>query len=239
MVEKIIYQAGNTGTGTVWIRKKESRLPLLGRFLMITSLVLVLLLVAPYVWLEARWRLGQLIQKQPEVVEMSGFAKIIQMSDLQILQPVDSHFSIVIPKIGVNSAVLANVPVNNETEYQAALKTGIAHAQGSYLPGENGSIYLFGHSTNYLWNVSQLNALFYLLKELETGDQVNLFYDGQRYIYEVFAKKVVNAQDVDYLVAQGGKELVILQTCWPPGTTWKRLVILANPGGKDLTRSVI
>lgn len=29
--------------------------------------------------------------------------------------------------------------------------------------------------------------------------------------------------------AQNGEETLILQTCWPPGTTWKRLLVFAKP----------
>ena len=105
----------------------------------------------------------------------------------------------------------------------------MAHASGTYLPGENGSIYIFGHSTNYLWNLTNFQSVFYLLKELEAGDEINIFYQGERYTYQVTEKKNVSPTNLDYLQPTLDKEKVVLQTCWPPGTTWRRLLVLAEP----------
>lgn len=159
-------------------------------------------------------------------------AGLLKVKPVEVLVPADPNFSIVIPKIGANSRVIANVNPANEDEYLGALKTGVAHAAGTAFPGENGHIFMFAHSTDYIWNVGTYNAVFYLLYKLEQGDEVNLFYQGKRHVYRVIAKEIVDPSQVEYLTRKTDKEFLTLQTCWPPGTTLKRLMVFAVPVGK-------
>jgi sortase A len=144
------------------------------------------------------------------------------------IQPINTEFSLIVPKIGINAAVIPAVNPATPGEYLAALEKGIAHASTSYFPDEDGTVYLFSHSTNYDWFVDDLNAVFYLLKNLETGDLIVLFYKGERYTYRLKDKRVVAPTEVSYLVPQSGAKRLILQTCWPPGSTTERLLIFAD-----------
>ncbi len=141
---------------------------------------------------------------------------------------VDANFSIVIPKIDAKSNIIANVEAGNWNEYQEALKKGVAHAKGTYFPGQQNLIYLFSHSTNSDLNMERYNAVFYLLRKLEVGDRVVIFFADKKYIYEVKEKIVTSAEDISWLNRNQGEELV-LQTCDPPGTSFRRLLILAKP----------
>lgn len=143
-------------------------------------------------------------------------------------EPVNRDFSIVVPKIGANAQVMANVDTADYEEYQKALKLGVAHAQGTVLPGEIGNSYYFAHSTLNAWDVPRYNAIFYLLGELEPGDRVVLFYQGNQYDYEVTDKIIAEANDTSWLTAQYNEPTLTLQTCTPPGTTWKRLMVIAH-----------
>lgn len=144
------------------------------------------------------------------------------------IDPVDRDFGIVIPKIGVNARVLASINPTKPEEYTEALKTGIAHASTSFLPDEHGTVYLFSHSTNSDWFVKDLNAIFYLLKNLEPEDKIVIFYKERQYVYQITDKKIVPPSAVSYLVPQKGAQKLILQTCWPPGSTTERLLIFAD-----------
>lgn len=144
----------------------------------------------------------------------------------------NTEFSVYIPKIGAKAAIIANVNPTSETEYKAALTQGVAHAQGSSYPGQNAGTYLFAHSTDGPWNFSRYNAVFYLLNELkpEEKDEVYVFFLNRVYKYRMAEKYTVDANDTSWLTqAKEGPERLILQTCWPPGTTWKRLVVVAYP----------
>jgi len=144
------------------------------------------------------------------------------------ITPVNTSFSLVIPTIGVNAPVVANVDPTKPNDYGAALLQGVAHASTSFTPDEDGTVYLFSHSTNYDWFVKDLNAVFYLLKNLKADDLVVVMYQGTRYTYKIRETKVVSPQDISSLVPVVGQKSLILETCWPPGSVAQRLLVLAD-----------
>ena len=146
----------------------------------------------------------------------------------KILTPPDKDFSIVIPKIGAAAKVIENVNPADPNEYLPALYRGVAHAKGTAFPGQFGNTYIFAHSTDAFYNVGRYNAVFYLLGKLNQGDEIDIYYKGEKIVYKVTDKKVVAAEDVKYLGKLGEWNTLTLQTCYPPGTTLKRLVVIAD-----------
>ncbi len=160
--------------------------------------------------------------------QKKGFlTKTFNFKQVEALVPEDPNFSIVVPKIGANARIISNVDAADENIYLDALNKGVAQVMGTAFPGEGGHIFLFAHSTDYFWNVGTYNAIFYLLNKLGPKDEINLFYKGQRYVYRVIDKKVVDPSQVEYLTRKTNKEFLTLQTCWPAGTTLKRLLVFA------------
>jgi len=164
---------------------------------------------------------------------MSGVQYSIDNIDVWSFQrPINApniNFSIIIPKLNAVSAIVENVDPLNQDEYLNALKKGVAHARGSAFPGSVGNVFLFAHSTDTLINVGRYNAIFFLIGHLTEGDEVDIYYKGRLYKYIVYDKKVVEPTDVEYLgTLTEGEKTLTLQTCYPPGTTFKRLVILAK-----------
>jgi len=161
---------------------------------------------------------------------ISNFADVLAGPKEQILIPPDPNFSIVIPKIGASAKIFANVDPSNPNQFLPILMQGVAHARGTVFPGMKGNIYLFAHSTDNFWDVGRYNAIFYLLKDLKVGDEVVIFFENIRYNYIVTNTKIVDPSDVSYIV--NGRyqtdETLILQTCWPPGTTLQRLLVFAK-----------
>lgn len=140
--------------------------------------------------------------------------------------PVNNEFFLEIPKINLTSIIIPNVDTSNEAQYLEKLKVGIAHAKGSYLPGDNGPIVLFSHSTDTLAHIVQYNARFYGLKDLQIGDPATIHFKGKIYTYTVIEKRIINPQDMDTIRNSGSK--LIMTTCWPPGTDWQRLAVFLN-----------
>lgn len=210
-------------------------LGLTGQGLIVASIVLLLMTVGPIIRLQAGewWRQSrtQITGKaaEPEIKE----SLLDTVRKPEEIPPEEKQFQLLIPKIGVNTKVFANIDAGNEKIYEVALKKGVAHAIGSGLPGEanitNKSVYIFGHSTNNAWNIERYNALFYNLKDLKPGDEIIVWFWGKEYRYKVESVKKTDPLDLTYLQPQTDKEQLILQTCWPPGTTWKRLLVIANP----------
>ena len=146
---------------------------------------------------------------------------------------VDTSFSIEIPKIKVQSPVIAFVDPFNEKEYRVALEKGVAHAKGTAIPGEKGTSFLFAHSSDYPWRLSRYNTIFFRLGELNKGDSIIVRKDGKEYRYKVVDKKTVWPNEVSYLVNAQNKDqivktILILQTCVPIGTAFQRLLIFAE-----------
>lgn len=145
--------------------------------------------------------------------------------------PVSTDFGLVVEKINANAKIVENINPSDQKQYLEALKIGVAHAKGTALPGQDENIYLFSHSTDAPWNIIRYNAIFYLLRELNPGDRIIIFYKDRRYDYIVFDKKVVSPSDISYLTADYSEEILTLQTCDPPGTLLYRLIVRAKPAG--------
>ena len=148
------------------------------------------------------------------------------------ITPIDEAFGIVIPKLGANARIIPNIDPYDSAVYQKALTQGVAHATGTVFPGSVGNVFLFSHSSVNFYEANRYNSIFYLLYKLEIGDEINLYYKGEKFVYRVTEKKTVNPKDVSYLTGQTTKKVVTLMTCWPPGTTTKRLLVIAELTGQ-------
>lgn len=151
-----------------------------------------------------------------------------QTGDSNIIVPVDEQFGIVIPKIFVNSKVFPDVDPENPAVYQPVLTKGVAHVAGTAFPGKPGNVFIFAHSGQDFFQAERYNAVFYLLTKLEKGDEIDIFYQGQKFQYSVTDKKIVAPEEVQYLDDTPGKNTLTLMTCWPGGTTLKRLIVQAE-----------
>ncbi len=220
-----------------------------GNFFLLFSLFGMLMTFGPAVYLEVIYRantarnisyvVGSLPQKTEDLVGITPapvptgktnlFGSITGGNKVEVISPVSAQFGIVIPKIGANAPIFPNVDASDSNIYLPVLEKGVAHALGSVFPGVTGNVYLYAHSTDSFWNVGRYNAIFYLLKELGNGDEIDVFYNGVRYIYRVVNKIVVDPTEVKWLTDPVSYDQLTLQTCWPPGTTLKRLIVFARP----------
>jgi len=202
-------------------KKTNKIIKIIPNLLIVFSLLLIYLIFAPALNEETSFQARNIYQK---VIKTVGSEK----QQVWDSTPINTEFSIVIPKIYAKSAVIANVDATDPKIFLKQLKKGVAHAQGTALPGDRGNVYLFAHSTDAFYNVGFYNAVFYLIGKLNTGDEVFVYYKGTKYSYVVFDKKVVSANDTKYLGKIDNTNTLTLQTCYPPGTTLKRLVVLAR-----------
>ena len=225
----------------------------IGNFLVLFAIFGVLATFGPSPYFEIHYRIaqargveysapdettgfGELLKKtNQDKIADGGFAKLLSGPKEQILIPKDTDFSILIPRLGASTKVFPNIDPSNQNEFLPILQRGVAHAKGTVFPGMQGNIYLFAHSTDNFWDVGRYNAVFYLLKDLKPGDDIVIFFENQRHNYVVAESKVVDSKDVSFITqAKNGKEQLILQTCWPPGTAFKRLLVFARPRKTDV-----
>ncbi len=140
---------------------------------------------------------------------------------------------ITIPAVFIDEPVIYNVDPNDKNAYLSALSRGIAHASSTAFPGSlpaqagGGVGYYFAHSSTPQF-VQKYNAVFYLLGKLNAGDQIYIWHRGDRFDYKVTGKKITSSNDLSFLSQTYPAETVVLQTCWPPGTTLERLLVFAT-----------
>lgn len=192
--------------------KSSGLFKFVGNLLIIISIVIIYLIFFPVIKEEFNY----------QVNTKNNF-----LENLEIVPP-NKDFSIVIPKIDAIAPVFANVDPFNKNIFLPVLRNGVAHAKGSALPGSGGNIYIFAHSTDAFSNVGNYNAVFYLLGKLKNGDEIDIYYKDVLYKYSVDKVLVVSSNELKYLEKIKNSETLTLQTCYPPGTTLKRLIIIAD-----------
>lgn len=163
----------------------------------------------------------------------SGDTSKIPQIDIDIAPPDDR---IIIPRINKNVPV---IPVRTENlikrdwdalegDIQDALRGGVVHFPGTARAGQKGNVVITGHSSYFPWDPGRFKDVFALLHEIVVGDQVVVYQDQQKVLYEVYETRVVTPDQVEVLTQEGDDRLTLL-TCTPVGTNLKRLVIFARP----------
>jgi LPXTG-site transpeptidase (sortase) family protein len=158
----------------------------------------------------------------------SAFATLSSQPSPLKITPVSTDFGIVIEKIGANAPIVADVDTTSHAAYMEAMREGVAHAKGTAKPNEVGNVYLFAHSTLNFWEYGPYATVFTTLHQLVPGDKIVVFYQGKRYDYRVAEKEIVPGFDTTPLDRSSTRRLLTLQTCDPPGTTWRRLIVIAE-----------
>lgn len=153
--------------------------------------------------------------------------QIIPPTSAAVAEAVPPEPTITIPKINVNAPLIYPTSTANSPNYDPELENGVVHYPNTAVPGQNGNIVLFGHSSNDWWQPGNYKFVFVLLDKLVPGDTFSINYNSKRYIYQVAITKVVEANDLSVLTPTT-EPTVTLITCWPAGTSLKRQIITAK-----------
>lgn len=127
-------------------------------------------------------------------------------------------------------APIQYVTESNEPAFQAALVNGVVHYPGTAEFGAEGNSYIFGHSSDFAFSKGSYKTVFALLPKIEMGAEISVTNkDGDKYIYKVYDKFVVESTDVKQLDQNTkGKRILTLQTSYPIGTALKRYIVKAE-----------
>lgn len=188
------------------------------------SLLLLFFIFYPVLKEEAKF----VFPEKESSFEISKQSNEIKNKSDEEIVPADEEFSLIVSKIKANERVIENVDPFDKNEYQEALKNGIAHSEGSGLPGGGGNVFLFAHSSGNFYQNNRLNTVFLLLNKLEKNDQIIVVFEGKIHEYQVFGKKIVDEKEIKYMENFSEKETVTLMTCWPLGTSYKRLLVFGK-----------
>lgn len=195
-----------------------------GLFLIALALLFALIIYLPVISKEV----GYIINKPNtniEVVVPKGF---ISDKNDDIVVAADPEFSVIVPKIGANSKIVADVDPYDSQIYQKELTKGVAHAKGTVYPGQVGNSFYFAHSSENFYNANKYNSVFYLLNKMVMGDFFYLVYKGDIYKYNVIEVKIVQPETISYITGVTEKKMATLMTCWPAGTDLQRLVVVGE-----------
>jgi LPXTG-site transpeptidase (sortase) family protein len=153
------------------------------------------------------------------------------VKDIQVIStaaPNSSAPEIVIPKINVEIPVVYDVNTIDESAVEKGLERGVVHYADTAMPGQDGNLVIFGHSSNNIFNPGKYKFAFVLLSRLDNGDTFYIQKDGKRYTYQVYKKQIVKPSDVSVLAAADKTATATLITCDPPGTSTNRLVVVGE-----------
>ncbi len=157
-----------------------------------------------------------------------------------IIDPASSAVSkdpkIIIPKINVEIPVVYGGGIA-EADIQKDLENGVVHMSNTPRPGQLGNSAIVGHSSNNIFNQGKYKFAFVLLSKLEKGDTFYINYNGVRYVYKIYEKKIVPPTDVSVLGSNDKTATVTLITCDPPGTSLNRLIIVGEQISPNPTKN--
>lgn len=169
----------------------------------------------------------------PVLPDKKQVRKSFDWIDMPIM-PTDDR--LVIPKLG-KSVPLVHTSIENlqgenwgelEDQIQDDLLKGVVHYPGTAKPGQFGNVFLTGHSSYYPWVKSDYKDVFATLGQLDIGDRYYIYYDQQKYTYEIKEKYEVTPDKVEVLAQPKDKKVSTLMSCVPVGTTLRRLIIKAE-----------
>lgn len=134
--------------------------------------------------------------------------------------------SISIPDLKLTAPIIwSTSPDNFETD----LEQGVIHYPGTAMPGQIGTTYIAGHSSNYVWAKGNYNHIFTDLNNVPNNASFTITVTQTNGKPAIFHYVVVSRQQFSPTdpaqIANTGKSLVALSTCWPINSTAKRLVL--------------
>lgn len=185
---------------------------------------ILLFLNAPILF--SRTKIGDESKSKIISVQELENVKTEKSAPLEAGEVIPSGSQLIIPKLGVAAPIVFSETAN-EAEIQEELTKGVVHYAGTAMPGEVGNTFITGHSSNFWWIKGSYNYVFVNLDKMIAGDQVKIYYGGNKYVYTVAEIITVEPSDTSVL-AQTDVPTLTLMTCTPPGTNWKRLIVKFN-----------
>lgn len=140
--------------------------------------------------------------------------------------PIATTPTLIVPKLNIRVPIIFDQSGVN-ARIKTELQNGVVHFAGTALPGQNGNVAIFGHSSNNIFAAGNYKFIFTMLNKLRPSDQIEIDYKHTRYLYQMTGSKVVAPSDSTVLDATVMPTLSLI-TCTPVGTNLNRLVVVAK-----------
>lgn len=190
-------------------------------FLAVAAALLIFILLNPqYILAQLRYTFGDSSEKKTAIVSGIVLPHPVQKGEPNML---------FLERLGIKVPI-QYVTEKSENVFQKALIDGVVHYPGTANPGRIGNVYIFGHSSDYIWSKGKYKTIFALLPKVQKDDQIVITdAQGTQFTYRVFETKIVKPTDGSVLnQGDGRQKLLTLQTSYPLGTALKRFIVRAS-----------
>ncbi len=186
------------------------------------------------------WGTGKMSAKQQKTLEKVDLIKINNrisfnaasknLADLSHTQNFDmtKPGRLSIPKLNLQVPIIWT---EDPVQFDQDLTRGVVHYPGTALPGERGTVYISGHSSDYFWKSHPYKQVFARINALEPGDDIFVDVygiDGKIYNYKYrVTSETIYAPDDQAQFIDNTQAKLNLSTCWPIGTQKDRYVVSA------------
>lgn len=156
---------------------------------------------------------------------LSNFAqRDSQINNASQLNWTDKENSLEIPKIGV-SVPLVIIEDSIKRDFNNGLDEGVILFPDSAFPGQAGQTIILGHSAPENWPKTRYDWVFSQLNNLEEKDEINFYFDHQKYTYSVKRKFFLGRGEEISDALTNSENTLLLISCWPPGQDLKRIIV--------------
>jgi len=150
-----------------------------------------------------------------------------EMPQENLYEYTEKENGIYIPKIHIEAPLVFPLS-NTQKDINSALKKGVIHYPGSVLPGEIGQTIILGHSAGPSWPKIYYDWVFSKLNKLEPGDSVDVYFENKRFVYTVKERIYLDpGQEIPESELTNSESVLILLSCWPPGSSQGRIAVKA------------
>ncbi|MCJ7827931.1 sortase [Patescibacteria group bacterium] len=183
-----------------------------------------------------QWRAEAYFRAEELPIAGEGEVLSVQASNADYLQPAAwftsppnlpvrqskiTHYNLSISDLRINQAVVEIRGTN--------LDKSMIHYPGTVLPGQTGNAVVFCHSVlPQFFNPKSYRTICSTLHTLDLGAQIEIYFDGVKYSYQVIKMWEVEPDEVSVLSQPDEGEYLSVITCTPPGTYLRRLVVKAR-----------
>ncbi|MBI4363399.1 MAG: sortase [Candidatus Doudnabacteria bacterium] len=134
-----------------------------------------------------------------------------------------------IPKLSLRVPIIWS---KNPSDFDGDLTRGVIHYPGTAMPGEQGTVYISGHSSDYLWKNHPFRQVFAKINALNAGDDIfvdvfDLSGNVHNFRYKVVSENIYKPDDQAQFI-DNSRARLNLSTCWPIGTQKDRYVVSAE-----------
>ncbi|MFA5070611.1 MAG: sortase [Patescibacteria group bacterium] len=139
---------------------------------------------------------------------------------------------ILIPAIGTDAEIIlapADLAGSKNDWVESQLDSGIVQYPNGIADLKKQNLVFFGHSSS-LHPTAKYALVWVRLDELKIGDEIVLLNNNEERInYRVTeSPRTVSADETAIVKVDKGEGMITLVTCWPPGTTSKRMVVVGQ-----------